>query len=226
MKDLIAVVDDEEDICELISINLKRNGFSSKEFGDAKGLFRFLKNGAPALIILDVMLPDMDGFEICKQLKKDPKYSRIPVIMLTAKSDESDKIVGLEIGADDYVTKPFSVKELITRVKVVLRRNEAKVSDKSVEVAGILKIFPENYSVEVSGEAIELTTTEFKILHLLASNKGKVFSRDRLLDYLWGDEKIVVDRTIDVHVRHLREKLGKAGALIKNTRGIGYKLEE
>ena len=225
MKELIAVVDDEEDIRELISINLERNGFVSKEFGDAKGLFRFLKKGVPALIILDVMLPDMDGFEICKQLKKDDKYSRIPLIMLTAKADESDKIVGLEIGADDYVTKPFSVKELITRVKVVLRRNESKISNKSIEITGVMKIFPDNYSVEADGENIELTTTEFKILHLLASNKGKVFSRDRLLDHLWGDEKIVVDRTIDVHVRHLREKLGKAGSFIKNIRGVGYKLE-
>jgi len=225
MNKLIAVVDDEEDIRELITVNLKKNGFVPKEFGDARGLFRFLKKEDPALIILDVMLPDVDGFEVCRALKKDANNSRIPVIMLTAKADESDKIVGLELGADDYVTKPFSVKELIARVKVVLRRNEFKLSDKSVEVGGILKIFPENYSAETEGKRVELTTTEFKILHLLASNIGKAFSRDRLLDHLWGDEKIVVDRTIDVHVRHLRKKLGKAGLLIKNIRGVGYKMD-
>jgi len=226
MNELIAVVDDEEDICGLVSVNLKKNGFPVKEFGDGKSLFRFLKKQKPALIILDVMLPDMDGFEICKQIKKDDRNSSIPVIMLTAKTDESDKIVGLELGADDYVTKPFSIKELIARVKAVLRRNEDKTSDKTVEASGGLKIFPENYTVEIDGKKIELTTTEFKILHLLASNPGKVYSRDKLLDVLWGDEKIVVDRTIDVHVRHLREKLGKAGAYIKNIRGVGYKLEE
>jgi two-component system phosphate regulon response regulator PhoB/two-component system alkaline phosphatase synthesis response regulator PhoP len=226
MNKLIAVVDDEEDICGLISVNLKKNGFAVKEFGDGESLFRFLKKKKPVLIILDVMLPDMDGFEICKQIKKDDRYSAIPVIMLTAKTDESDKIVGLEIGADDYVTKPFSVKELGARVKAVLRRNDGKLSGKTIEVAGGLKISPENYSVENEGVKVELTTTEFKMLHLLASNKGKVFSRDWLLNHLWGDEKIVIDRTIDVHVRHLREKLGKAGALIKNIRGVGYKLEE
>jgi DNA-binding response OmpR family regulator len=226
MNELIAVVDDEEDICGLVSVNLKKSGFAVKEFGDGKSLLRFLKKQKPALIILDVMLPDMDGFEICKQIKKDSDYSSIPVIMLTAKADESDKIVGLEIGADDYVTKPFSVKELAARVKAVLRRNEEKASGKTVEAAGGLKIFPENFTVEVDGKKIELTTTEFKLLHLLASNPGKVYSRDRLLDVLWGDEKIVVDRTIDVHVRHLREKLGKAGEHIKNIRSIGYKLEQ
>jgi len=226
MNRTIAVVDDEEDIRELISVNLKKNGFVPREFGDARGLFRFLKKEEPALIVLDVMLPDMDGFEICKQLKMGGGYSGIPVIMLTAKADESDKIVGLELGADDYVTKPFSVKELIARVKAVLRRKESKLSDKSIGIGGKLKVCPENYSARVQGEKVELTSTEFKILHLLASNKGKVFSRDRLLDHLWGEEKIVVDRTIDVHVRHLREKLGKAGALIKNIRGVGYKLEE
>jgi DNA-binding response OmpR family regulator len=226
MNKLITVVDDEEDICELISVNLKSSGYAVKAISDGKGLFRFLKKETPALIILDVMLPDMDGFEICKQIKRDSNYSAIPVIMLTAKADESDKIVGLEIGADDYVTKPFSVKELVARVKAVLRRNEDKLSDKSIEAAGGVKIFPENYNVELGGKKIKLTTTEFKILLLLASNPGKVYSRDKLLDVLWGEEKIVVDRTIDVHVRHLREKLGKAGEYIKNIRGIGYKLEE
>lgn len=225
MNNLIAVVDDEEDICDLITVNLKKNGYSVKTFGDARAFFRWLKNNTPDLVILDVMLPDTDGFEICKQLKKDAGYSGIPVIMLTAKADESDKIVGLELGADDYVTKPFSPKELAARVKAVLRRNEHKLGDKVISVSSMLKIHPESYSASVEGKKIELTATEFKILHILASSAGKVFSRDKLLDHLWGEEKIVVDRTIDVHIRHLREKLGKAGELIKNIRGVGYKLE-
>jgi len=226
MDKLIAVVDDEEDIRELISVNLRKDGFVPKEFGGAKGLFRFLNNEKPALIILDVLMPEMDGFEICKQLKSDGNYSHIPVIMLTAKADESDKIVGLELGGDDYMTKPFSVKELIARVKAVLRRNDYKLSDKSVEVGGVLKIFPENYCAEMEGKKIEFTTAEFKILNLLVLNRGKVFSRAVLLDHLWANEKIVIDRTIDVHVSHLKKKLGKAGSLIKNIRGVGYKLEE
>ena len=225
MNETVFIVDDEQDIVELVSINLKKSGYFPKGFGDSKAFFRALKSKTPNLVILDVMLPDMDGLEICKQLKKDDKYSAIPVIMLTAKADESYKLVGLELGADDYVTKPFSIKELIARVKAVLRRNEGKLSGKTVDVAGKLKISPENYTVEVEGKKVELTMTEFKILHLLASGKGKVFTRDSLLDNLWGDEKIVIDRTIDVHIRHLREKLGKAGSLTKNIRGIGYKLE-
>jgi len=226
MNKLVAVVDDEEDIRELLSINLKKNGFDTKGFGDARSLFRFLKKEKPALIILDIMLPDMDGFEICKQFKKDTSYLGIPIVMLTAKADESDKIVGLEIGADDYITKPFSVKELIARIKAVLRRNQEKLSGKSIEIGGALKIFPENYLVQAEGKKVELTATEFKILNLLASNKSKVFSRNSLLDHLWGDEKIVVDRTIDVHIRHLRQKLGKTSALIINVRGVGYKLDD
>jgi two-component system phosphate regulon response regulator PhoB/two-component system alkaline phosphatase synthesis response regulator PhoP len=222
MNELIAVIDDEEDILELVSVNLKKNGFSVKEFSDAKGFFRFLKNKEPELIVLDLMLPDIDGLEVCKQLKRDDRYCQIPVIMLTAKAEESDKIIGLELGADDYVTKPFSPKELVARVKAVLRRFENKKSDSQK----LLSINPEKFEVFVEGRSISLTTTEFKILSFLYENKGKVYSREELMNNIWREDRIILDRTIDVHVKNLREKLGKAGALIKNIRGVGYKIEE
>ena len=146
--------------------------------------------------------------------------------MLTAKGEEMDKILGLELGADDYVTKPFSLKELVARVKAVLRRQVQKEETEKIEIGGVVEMDLEKYEVKVNGKKIELTSTEFRILQLLASRKGLVFTRDNILDYLWGHEKAVIDRTVDVHIRHLREKLGKAAHFIKNLRGIGYKLEE
>jgi two-component system phosphate regulon response regulator PhoB/two-component system alkaline phosphatase synthesis response regulator PhoP len=146
--------------------------------------------------------------------------------MLTAKGDETDRVLGLELGADDYVTKPFSVKELVSRVKAVLRRLEVRPATQKIEIGKMLSIDLEGHNVLVEGHEIELTSTEFKILGLLALNKGRVYTRDQILDYLWGQEKVVVDRTIDVHIRNLREKLGKAAALVQNVRGVGYKIEE
>ena len=234
MSKLIAIIDDEPDIVELVSIHLKKAMFKVKGFSDAEGLYRFLglsdgqyqeSEHIPDLIILDLMLPDADGIEICKNLKKNVKYSSIPIIMLTAKGEETDKILGLEFGADDYVTKPFSPRELVARVKAVLRRREKIDESEKLDIGEILVIDIEKHEVDVEGQKIELTSTEFRILKLFVSNKNKVFSRYDILDYLWGDEKIVLDRTIDVHIKNLRDKLGKAGQLIKNIRGIGYKLE-
>lgn len=226
MNELIAIIDDEPDILELVSLHLTRTGFSVKEFADADSFNTFIETNTPDLIVLDLMLPDTDGLELCKTLKKKDAFATIPVIMLTAKGEETDKILGLELGADDYVTKPFSPKELVARVKAVLRRQTRKVESKKIEIAGRVLIDLEKFEVTVKGKKIDLTTTEFRVLQLLASRKGYVFSRDTILNYLWGDEKAVVDRTIDVHIRHLREKLGSAASLIKNIRGIGYKLEE
>jgi two-component system phosphate regulon response regulator PhoB/two-component system alkaline phosphatase synthesis response regulator PhoP len=171
------------------------------------------------------MLPDADGLEICKYLRKNDDYSTVPIIMLTAKGDETDKVLGLELGADDYVTKPFSPKELVARVKAVLRRKGEKQESRIVEVGNILIIDAEKYEVRIEGKRVELTSTEFRILQLLSSRKGWVHTRDQILDHLWGDEKTVLDRTVDVHIKNLREKLGKAKKFIKNVRGIGYKLE-
>lgn len=223
MSRLIAVVDDEVDILELLSLHLQKAGYDVKTFTDGKSFFQFLNNHIPQLIILDIMLPDTDGFEICKNLKSDKKFSGIPIIMLTAKAEETDKVVGLELGADDYITKPFSPKEFVARVRAVLRRRE-KRPEPAIEI-GNIKIDLEKYEVTVKGKKVELTPTEFNLLKILSENEGKVFTRDELLDNLWGAEKTVIDRTIDVHIKHLREKLGLAGHLIKNVRGIGYKIE-
>jgi DNA-binding response OmpR family regulator len=226
MNKLIVIVDDEPDILELVSINLKKASYRVKEFPDSESFFRSLTAEIPDLIILDLMLPDMDGFEVCKFLKGQDKYASIPIIMLTARAEETEKIIGLELGADDYVTKPFSPRELVARVRAVLRRNIPKEETKRIKIGGILVLDTEKYEVELEGKRIELTSTEFKILQLLSTKKGWVFSRDRILQHLWGDDKMVMDRTVDVHIKHLREKLGKASIFIKNIRGVGYKLEE
>ncbi|MDP6924423.1 MAG: response regulator [Candidatus Scalindua sp.] len=235
MSRLIVIVDDEPDIVELVSIHLKKSMFKIKEFYDAESLYGFLglsdehcqdSSQKPDLIILDLMLPDADGIEICKNLKKRSDYSSIPIIMLTAKGEETDRILGLEFGADDYVTKPFSPRELVARVKAVLRRGQKIDESRKFNIGRILTVDTVKHEVSVEGQKIELTSTEFRIIKLFISNKSKVFSRYDILDHLWGDEKIVLDRTIDVHIKNLRDKLGKAGPYIKNIRGIGYKLEE
>ncbi len=226
MKERIAIVDDEPDILELVDLHLKKAGFRTDGFLNAENFLKFIKIEHPDLIILDLMLPDADGLEICKELKKQAEYSSIPIIMLTAKGDETDKILGLELGADDYVTKPFSPKELVARVKAVLRRQQKREELPRIEIEGLLEILPEKHEVYVEGSKVELTSTEFRILQLLSQKRGWVFTRDQILDYLWGQEKAVVDRTVDVHIKHLREKLGKASRFIKNIRGVGYKLEE
>jgi len=226
MNKLIAVIDDEPDIVNLVSLNLKKGGFRTKEFLDVDSFYRSLKSDTPDLIILDLMLPDTDGYEVCKHLKKDDALSAIPIIMLTARAEESERILGLELGADDYVTKPFSPRELVARVKAVLRRHKPEDEAKKISVGGIMTIDLEKYEVEVDGTRVDLTSTEFRILQLFVSKKGWVFSREKILQHLWGDDKMVLDRTVDVHIKHLREKLRTAAKFIKNMRGVGYKLEE
>jgi two-component system phosphate regulon response regulator PhoB/two-component system alkaline phosphatase synthesis response regulator PhoP len=226
MTKMVAIVDDEPDILELVSLHLERANFRVKGFEDAASFFQFLKEETPDLLILDLMLPDADGFEICKCIKKDENFSSMPIVMLTAKAEETDKVLGLELGADDYVTKPFSPKELVARIKAVLRRQGEEGQTRKIRVGDLLDVDLEKYQVTVKGEPISLTPTEFRILKLLSSKKGWVFSRDQILDYLWGNEKVVLDRTVDVHIRNLRGKLGPARRYIKNVRGIGYKLEE
>ncbi len=223
----VVIVDDEQDIVELVSHHLKREGFLVKEFNKGREFFAYLESIIPDLIILDIMLPGIDGLEICKMLKNKQKTSSIPIIMLTAKAAEADVVVGLELGADDYVVKPFSPRELVARVKSVFRRLNFSDTDEDVIEIGPLSINSDKYEVTVEGKSIDLTTTEFKILEVLTQRRGSVFSRDQLLKKkrLWGDDKLVYDRTIDVHIKNLREKLGIAGHMIKTIRGVGYKLE-
>ncbi len=216
-------MDDEPDILELVSVHLKKSGYNVKKFGHGKDFYKMLDNEHPDLLILDLMLPDIDGLEICKYLKITKKVN-FPIIMLTAKDDEFDKVLGLELGADDYVTKPFSTRELMARVKAVLRRNLENNEKSIIVIEEILKIDLQKYEVKVNDEIISLTATEFNLLKIFSRNREMVFSRERLLTKLWGDDKYVVNRTIDVHIKNLREKLGPAGKFITNIRGVGYKI--
>ncbi|MFQ5951995.1 MAG: response regulator transcription factor [Candidatus Omnitrophota bacterium] len=226
MPKLIAIVDDEPDILRILKKRIINAGFNAEGFKDGKSLFKFLKDQKPDLILLDIMMPEMDGFDICKVLKKENEYSSIPIIMLTARDQVVDKVLGLELGADDYMVKPFSNEELIARIKAALRKREEAITTKKVNIGDMILMDVDKHKVMVEGKDVELTSAEFKILFLLSSKKGHVFTRQTILDYLWGDEKIVVDRTIDVHIRHLREKLGKASKFIKSIRNVGYKIEE
>jgi DNA-binding response OmpR family regulator len=225
-RKLITVLDDDEHILELIKINLSKENFEVKTFEKPKQFFNFIQQNIPDLIILDIMLPEVDGYEVCKKLKTDSRLKNVPIIFLSAKSEEVDKVLGLELGAEDYIVKPFSVRELIARVRVVLRRGKDEKFPKQITIGKILTINFETFDVYVEDKKVELTTTEFKLLEVLVSNKNKVLSRDKLLDYLWGTQKAVIDRTIDVHIAHLREKLGKAARFIKSFRGVGYKFED
>jgi two-component system, OmpR family, phosphate regulon response regulator PhoB len=225
----ILIIDDERDIVDAIEYNLKKEGFTTHKSLDGMNGFRLAKEIVPDLIILDLMLPGMSGIELCKAVKKNEKTSRVPIIMLTAKKQEVDKVVGLEVGADDYMVKPFSMKELIARVKAILRRySQSKKSEatKSMLIFGDIKMDMDQHEVTVKGKPIELSAKEFKLLEFFISNKNKVFSRERLLDDVWGISAEVETRTVDVHVTRLREKLGKSGDSIQTVRGFGYKLKE
>ncbi len=223
----IAIIEDDKDILELIALHVQKAGFKPKKFTDGESFFRYLSTDMPDVLILDLMLPDMDGLEICKMLRSNPSTAKLPIIILTAKIEETDKIVGLELGADDYITKPFSPRELIARVKAVLRRTaeEEITKEEILKVGDKIVIDVNKMEVYVEGKKVDLTLTEFKILKHLAKKPGWVFSREQLLDAIWGVKKSVIDRTVDVHIKKLRDKLGKAGKLIKSVRGMGYKIE-
>ena len=220
----ILIIEDDRDIVETLEYNLKKEGFkTSKAYDGAQGL-KLAEEKNPSLVLLDLMLPIIEGLEVCRRLKKNPKTAHIPVIMLTAKGTETDKVVGLEVGADDYLTKPFSNKELMARVKTILRRYEKPAEPLAVLIKfKDLEIDSDQHIVKVGGKEIELTAKEFQLLHYLAENKGRVFSRDRLLDSVWGIDVAIETRTVDVHMRRLREKLGKAGEHLLTLRGVGYK---
>ena len=222
---LVYVIEDDEDINELLVYNLEKEGYEVKSFLSSNPAYQTIKSQKPDIIILDIMLPDMDGLELCKLLKSDKETVDIPIIMLTAKSTEIDKIVGLELGADDYITKPFSIRELLARIKAILRRTKRKKcfeEEKSYRFDN-LKVDFDNYTVEINNEPIKLTSKEFKLLALLIKSEKKVLSRDFILDEIWKNEDDVFDRTIDVHIKNLRDKLKEYGKYIKTVRGVGYK---
>jgi two-component system phosphate regulon response regulator PhoB/two-component system alkaline phosphatase synthesis response regulator PhoP len=224
MNELIYIVDDEPDILQLVALHLEKAGFKTKKFTEARKFLEGLKDSLPDLVILDLMLPDLDGLEVCKMLKSRAKTVSVPLIMLTAKTSETDKVVGLELGADDYLTKPLSPRELTARVKAVLRRNSRQEdAAKQLKITDNILLDLARYEVLVHNKKVDLTPTEFKLLEILSGRPGIVFSRDKLLDLLWGNEKVVTDRTIDVHINNLREKLGAAD-LIVNVRKVGYKI--
>ncbi len=221
----ILVVDDEADLVELVSYNLKKEGFRVDAASDGETALTKIRKDRYDLVILDLMLSGIQGMELCRILRNDTKTSSLPIIMLTAKGEEVDKILGLEMGADDYLTKPFSPRELVARVKAVLRRSREKPLAEKMLKIGDLEIDKERYTVSVRGKAVKLSATEFKLLLFLAERPAKVFSRDQLLDAVWRDEAFVEPRTVDVHVRRLRSHIEEDPAnpkYIKTMRGIGY----
>lgn len=224
----ILVIEDDSDIAELVEYNLKEEGFRVEvQTNGRKGLEQ-AQRSKPDLIVLDLMLPDLGGLEICKTLKKDDQTHPIPILMLTAKGEEVDRIVGFELGADDYLTKPFSTRELVLRIKAILRRTGEKAQEPTGKVIhfGELFVDPAKFEVKVKDTPIKLTALEFKLLKYLYENKGRVASRDMLLDRVWGYDSELNTRTVDTHIKRLREKLGEAGAYIETLRGLGYRFVE
>lgn len=226
----IVIIEDEPDIIEVMSYNLKREGFlvSSSRRGD-EGI-SLVRKQSPALVLLDLMLPGTDGLSVCQQLKADPMTREIPIIMVSAKGEESDVVIGLGLGADDYIAKPFSPRELLARVKAVLRRSmlqqdQQKEQQKSRLQIDELTIDALRHEVAISGELIKLTATEFKLLYQLAAQPGRAFSREQLLNRVVGGGVVVVDRNIDVHVRSVRKKLGDYSRMIETIRGVGYRFQ-
>lgn len=222
----ILIIEDEKDIVDLITYHLRQNGFPVIFALDGPSGLEKAQKENPALIILDLMLPSMDGKDICRALKSNSSTKAIPILMLTAKTEEVDRVVGFELGADDYVTKPFSPKELVLRIKAILRRIETPPDGIKILKIGDLFIDVDRYQVSFKKVPIKLTSTEFKLLVELAANKGRVLNRDYLLDKVWGYTYEGYSRTIDTHIRRLREKLGVAGEYIETVRGIGYRLRE
>jgi two-component system phosphate regulon response regulator PhoB len=226
MTGRILVVDDEPDLLELVRFNLTQAGFSVDTAASGREALSKLKRGAPDLLVLDLMLPDISGNDVCRQVRGDPSLADLPILMLTAKGEEVDRVVGFEIGADDYVPKPFSPRELTLRVRAVLRRRAPGAAATVSLEHGALRIDPERHRCFVEGQEIELTAKEFKLLSTLMARPGRVLTRERLLDEVWGSEITVTTRTIDTHLKRLREKLGVAGDLIETVRGVGYRFAE
>jgi two-component system phosphate regulon response regulator PhoB len=220
-------VDDEEDILELVSYNLDRNGFDVETVPSGEEALAAVARRRPDLVVLDLMLPGVDGLEVCRRLRRAEETADLPILMLSARGDEADIVAGLELGADDYVPKPFSPRVLIARIRAVLRRRtEPAPAEDEALVRGELTIHPGRHEVLVGGEPLDLTGSEFRILHLLARRPGWVFTRQRIIDEAQGEDAAVTGRSVDVHVVSIRRKLGEAKTLIETVRGVGYRFQD
>jgi two-component system phosphate regulon response regulator PhoB len=226
MSHRILIVDDEPDLLELTRVNLSGAGLVVDTAESGTEAFEKLRRSPPDLLILDLLLPDLSGTEICRRVRSDPRLSAMPIIMLTARSEEIDRVVGFELGADDYVTKPFSPRELVLRVQAVLRRRDREDATASTLEQGVLRLDPESHRCWVDGEEVTLTAKEFDLLHALMSRRGRAMTRDALIDAVWGHNISVTSRTIDTHLKRLREKLGAAGDMIETVRGVGYRFQD
>ncbi|HEV7298184.1 MAG TPA: response regulator [Tepidisphaeraceae bacterium] len=228
-KKTVLVVDDEKDILELITYNLQRNGYDVLSSGNGLQAVEIAQRELPDMLLLDLMLPGLDGTEVTRRLKSDPRTAGIPIIMLTAKAEETDVVVGLTLGADDYVTKPASPKILLARMSAVFRRTETAnqpIAEGAILKAGPLTIDTSKHDVTVNGESIKLTLTEFKLISALVTARGRVLTRDQLMDKAMGTDVFVTDRAIDVHITAIRKKLGVASWMVHTVRGVGYRLQE
>ena len=229
MKNKVAVIEDDRDINELIAYNLQKEGYNViRSLDGGQGLFLIQKE-RPDLVLLDLMLPGMDGLEICQALKQGDATKDIPIIMITAKGEESDVVVGLQMGADDYITKPFSIKVLLARVKAVFRRGKqvkSSAATQAVRDFGAVVIDLLKHKITVDGEAVTFTAIEFAIIEFLSRSPGRVYTRDQILDNVWKEGKFIIDRAVDVHVRGLRKKLGDAADYIETVRGVGYRFKD
>ena len=222
----VLIIEDESDLIKLLKYNLEKEGFKVNYATDGTVALAEVRRDPPDLIILDLMLPGLDGLEVCRQLRRIDRFTRIPVLILSARSEEADRVVGLELGADDYVTKPFSTREVIARVRALLRRNEPAEPQRSKVQRGELVIDPMAHSVTVSGRPIELSALEFRLLHYMALHPGMVFSRDQLLDGVWGNDRTVTPRSVDVYVRRIREKVEsepQRPIFVQTIHGVGYR---
>jgi two-component system phosphate regulon response regulator PhoB len=226
MAATVLIVEDEQDVLDLLVYNLNKAGLKTIVARDGAAALQKARDTTPDLVVLDLMLPHVEGTDVCRQLKANPRTAAVPIIMLTAKAEETDRIVGLELGADDYVTKPFSPREVVLRIKKLLARAKGEATPAEVHKAGDLVVDTAKHAVTVKGKPVELTVLEFKLLATLMERRGRVQTRDRLLTDVWDYSGDVDTRTVDTHMRRLREKLGKAADLIETVRGVGYRFAE
>lgn len=226
VRQRVVIIEDEKDIVDLVRYNFRKEGFDIESFSSGRDGLEYIRHNSVDLVLLDVMLPDVDGTEICRRVRADERLKGLPIIFLTAKGEEIDRVVGLELGADDYVVKPFSPRELVARAKAVLRRREAVPGKAEIIELPELRLDSGTREAKVRGRPIQLSALEFKLLHFLASQPRRVFTREQLLDNVWGTDRFVTPRTVDVHIRRLREKIEKSGGspqYVQTVRGSGYR---